>query len=311
METRALIGKFLLRICVFLVFSSTIYSILICVAGEILPKYLKRNILYTLGSVGFTHTRLEEAKITENIDILFLGSSHAYRGFDNRIFQKHGYSSFNLGTSSQTPLQTHTLLKRYVKKIKPKIIILEVSPMSFEADGVESSIDILSNDLKDLNSITMVLNQNHIKAYNTLIYSIYRDLIDINKDFAEPPNKGGDFYISGGFVENKCNKVILDTTQSIAKTINYSKTQLKCFEAIINEVRELNMRLILIQAPITSLKYATYLDNTSFDEKMMKYGEYFNFNTLMSLTDSIYFYDSHHLNQLGVDKFNTEVIIRL
>ena len=36
--------------------------------------------------------------------------------------------------------------------------------------------------------------------------------------------------------------------------------------------------------------------------------EYYNFNTLLNLEDSLHFYDSHHLNQTGVERFNTKLI---
>jgi hypothetical protein len=37
------------------------------------------------------YSRLSEIKNYKDIDILFLGSSHTYRGFDTRIFLDSGY----------------------------------------------------------------------------------------------------------------------------------------------------------------------------------------------------------------------------
>ena len=79
----------------------------------------------------------------KNVDVLFLGSSHAYRGFDPRIFRKRGYSSFNLGSSAQTPSQTKVWLKRYLKHLNPKIVIYEVYPGTFSSDGIEASLDLV------------------------------------------------------------------------------------------------------------------------------------------------------------------------
>ena len=81
-------------------------------------------------------TRLKEVKTVKNVDILFLGSSHTYRGFDTSIFHDCGYSAFNLGSSSQTPIQTLTLANRYLKQLNPKLVVLEVYPGNFTGDGV-------------------------------------------------------------------------------------------------------------------------------------------------------------------------------
>lgn len=41
---------------------------------------------------------------------------------------------------------------------------------------------------------------------------------------------------------------------------------------------------------------------------MQKYGEYYDFNGLPELDDSLHFYDNVHLNQEGVEIFNKIVI---
>jgi len=46
----------------------------------------------------------------------------------------------------------------------------------------------------------------------------------------------------------------------------------------------------------------------SFDALMSTYSDYYNFNELISLSYSVHFYDSHHLNQSGVEVFNEAFI---
>ena len=41
---------------------------------------------------------------------------------------------------------------------------------------------------------------------------------------------------------------------------------------------------------------------------MRQYSEYYNFNEIITLNDTLYFYDSHHLNQDGVNIFNKKLI---
>jgi hypothetical protein len=122
------------------------------------------------------YTRISDLKKYKNVDILFLGSSRAYRVFDTRIYAKQGYYSFNLGSSSQTPIQTKLLMKRYLKQLNPKLIVYAVDPNAF-SDGVESAMDIIANDKNDRESLKMLAKINHLKVFNTLIYGYYKDYI--------------------------------------------------------------------------------------------------------------------------------------
>ncbi len=301
--------KFIILLLKFSVFILVFYSILIIFWGRFAPAILRPNINFTYRTYGFTNTRLNEIKNFKNIDILFLGSSHAYRGFDTRIFDEAGLKSFNLGSSSQTPIQTEILIKRYLDSLKPKMIIFEVSPLSFSTDGVESTLDIISNDINDLKSIKLALNQNNLKIYNTLFYSyfhsIYRDLFD-EKKYAEDIMKGNDMYISGGYVEKQFK---------LFKYVNYpetkwefNETQFSALQRIMKLVKKRNIKLILIQAPSTSNFYNAHTNNIEFDDRISNYGIYFNFNEISKLDDSLHFYDAHHLNQKGVEILDNDVI---
>lgn len=301
--------KFMILLLKFSVFLLIFYSFLIIFWGRFAPSILRPNINFTYRTYGFTNTRLNEINNFKNIDILFLGSSHTYRGFDTRIFKNAGLTSFNLGSSSQTPIQTEILLKRYLDSLNPKMILFEVSPVTFCIDGVESTLDIISNDKNDFNSIKLALQQNNLKIYNTLFYSyfhsFYRDLSD-EKKYAEDLKKGNDIYISGGYVEKQFK---------LFKYVNYpeikwafNETQFSALQRIIEFINKRNIKLILIQAPSTSNFYKAHTNNLEFDERIGKYGIYYNFNANSKLDDSLHFYDAHHLNQKGVEIFDNDVI---
>ena len=108
-----------------------------------MPPFMAKNVRNCVGCYGHLFTRVKEAKETKNPDILFLGSSHAYRGLDPRIFAEEGITSFNLGSSSQTPINTQVLLHQYLDQIQPKMVIYEVYAGTLTSDGVESSLDLL------------------------------------------------------------------------------------------------------------------------------------------------------------------------
>lgn len=294
--------KFIQNIILFAVFALVFYICALFLFGSYRLRDLKPNINYNLG--GNTYTRLKEVKTTENIDILFLGSSHSYRGFDPRIFKKNGFSTFNLGTSAQTPTQTKVLLERYLDRLKPQLIIYEVYPPTLSFDGVESSLDIIANDKNDFYSYQMAFNINKIRTYNTLLYGTTRDLFQLNNKPIIPDEK--DMYIKGGFVEKQITSFKPQSTSE--KIITLNKSQLKAFEKVLNIINKKNIKLILVFAPVTKSRYSSYTNNKYFDHLMMSYGEYYNFNEIMKLEDSLYFYDAHHLNQNGVKLFNEKLL---
>jgi hypothetical protein len=261
--------------------------------------------------IAVRYTRFNEVNQIENVDILFLGSSHTYRGFDNRIFKEAGYSSFNLGSGSQTPQQTKILLDRYLENLNPKIVIFEVYPAVFCSDGVESSLDILANDKNDLNSLWMSIKIKHITVFNTFIYASIRDLFNMDKNVCEPVSKKNDTYISGGFVEkdstyNSAKKYVKPNAN---KLWDFDDSHFKKFNDIIKRFETKNTPVILVYSPISKLLYNSYLNNAEFDQRMESYNlPYYNFNINSQFSDSLHFYDQHHLNQKGVIKFNQMIL---
>ncbi|MFB9054532.1 hypothetical protein ACFFVB_15690 [Formosa undariae] len=245
-------------------------------------------------------------KTVNNVDILFLGSSHTYRGFDPRIFKEYGYSTFNLGSSSQTPIETNVLLDRYLDKLNPEMVIYEVYPETFSIDGVESGLDLISNDNNDLSSLLMAFKLKNISVYNTLVFASYRQIFNLDKDFNEKTNIGSDTYIKGGYVEHK-NAYYKEESLSLL-TSYPKKIQIKNFENILKTLKNKGIKVILVQSPVTKVYYDSYSNKDAFDSLMQKHGEYYNFNELISSNDSLHFYDKDHLNQNGVEIFNRKVL---
>ena len=84
--------------------------------------------------------------------------------------------------------------------------------------------------------------------------------------------------------------------------------QLKLFEEILLMLRSKKIKVVLVYVPIPKPNFDSYTNNMYFDTLMSKYSEYYNFNRIISLNDSLHFFDSHHLNQKGVELFNKKLI---
>ncbi len=298
---------FIKSLILFSLFTSFTYILMVCLWGDYTGYKLKKNLIYEIGVTGHTYSRLKEAKEVKNVDILFLGASNSFRSFDSRIFQNAGYKTFNLGTNAQTPLQTKVLLNRYLNRINPKIIIYSVAPVLLSIDGVESSLDVFANDRNDLESVKLALKQNNIKVYNTLIYAFYNEMLNRNNNFSESIKHGYDTYIEGGFVENKTHYSAANKKNEVYY-IPFIDKQIKCFENNISMIKKLNFRLIIVYPPNNRFNYKTYTKNDAFDSIMVANAEYYNFNEILELDDSLHFMDNIHLNQNGVELFNKKLI---
>ena len=256
-----------------------------------------------MGCYGHTFTRMQDAQKTKNVDVLIVGSSHAYRGIDPRILERDGITAFNLGSSAQTPINTKVLLHQYLEQINPKLVVYEAYAGTMNIDGVESSLDILSNNKIDINSIEMANEVHNLLAYNTLIFSGFRQTFGLNRKFKEEISQGGDTYVSlTGFVETKFRKNIFDKE-------NFSNWDLRenQKEELINNIKFIKSKGIevyIVQAPITNDLYKSISNHNEVDQFLDKLGNYKNYQNLIELRDSTDFFDNNHLNQIGVEKFN-------
>ena len=299
--------QFIANILKFGALAGAFYLVALFAFGTIFPwRVPLANLNYPLGSGGHMYTRLKEAKGIGDIDILFLGSSKAYRGFDTRIFENAGYSSFNFGSSAQTPLQTELLLERYLSGINPKLVVYEVYPLTLNREGVESALDINANSEIDLETLEMVLELGHLKPFNAFLYGLMRDVLNMNDDFQEPAVQEEDTYVQGGYVEREMSYF---RHQKVEKKVwPTNEEQSERFIEIIDMFKKRNIPVVLVNSPLTSSLYNSYTNNEEVDQKMGQLAPYYNFNELMNLDDSLYFYDASHLNQKGVEQFNHKLI---
>ena len=272
----------------------------------ILPSYYSPNIKHVLGKLGHLNTRITEADNLEHSDILILGSSHAYRGLDTRIISKLGKSTFNIGSNSQTPVQSKILAERYLSKLNPELVLFEVYPMTFTMDGVESSLDLISNSDMDLSLARLVLEHKNPKVLNTAIYASVRQVLNLDESFIEEKTNKTGTYISGGFVEAPLKTYQYESYEE--QKWNFEQSQFDALDRTLKLIESTGAKCILLYSPITSNNYNSYTNQAYFDSLMKTKANYIDFNPLVQLDDSLHFYDSHHLNQSGVELYNNELV---
>jgi uroporphyrinogen-III synthase len=68
-------------------------------------------------------------------DVLVVGSSHAYRGYDPREFEKYNLKLFAAGSGFQNTLATYILSKDVFRPTKNSLVIIDLFDQTFVGDG--------------------------------------------------------------------------------------------------------------------------------------------------------------------------------
>ena len=303
-------ARFLKRFVLFIVFASIIYVSLLVIFEEFLPGYMKPNIRWEPSSRGHLYTRMQDLDTVKAVDILVLGSSHAYRGFDPRIFCASGYNIFVLGSSAQTPLQTARLAEKFIPKLKPKLVLYEAYPRVIGYDGIESTLDFLANDDLDLSLAHLAISTRNIMVVNTLLYSFFKKKVFRKSHQPESKVKvyedgRKDIYVPGGYVSSKdVNRLY----QEERITVSINNTQLAALRKTVAIAKNNNSDIVFVYAPVTQAHYQAISDNDLLSPILNTYGTYIDFNKKLKLNDTLDFRDAHHLNQSGVKKFNDSLM---
>ena len=306
--------RFLIKIVVFVLFTALIffgfYSLI-----SFSPKLRKElKIKVATGGNGASLLRYREAKTYGSVDVLFCGSSHCYRGFDTRIFDQAGIRTFNLGSSSQTPINTLYLLPDYLNDLSPKKLILEVSWITLLFPPNESTIDLISNTPLTSNSLKMVIHNTNRDVFLTYFFVLTDRIYHPLAGFKQRESKYNT-YIRGGYVASKLikNKALNKTLKE--ETNSYPKNQLEAIEEIIALCKERNIEVIFVKAPVNKTVVQAIKNYEEMDQPLWAIAKQNNIQFIDFNDPMIYkklkmdperdWYDNTHLTQSGVEKFNT------
>ena len=276
----------------------------------ILQICTKNRLWGSPGGFGQSLERFRDIEAYKNIDVLFIGSSHAYRSFDPRIFSKYGLTSFNMGSPSQTPLNSYYLLKRYFSALNPRLVIYEAYFKIFEVDGLESFYDLCTNLSFSKEILEMVSAIRHPHAINTLVSTYLARIGDPLRE-AKQQTIEGETYVSGGYVES----YLLQESTDFGKTrhIKISEVQMEYFTKIFSFLRERDCKVVLVMQPMPKEYLETIANYDISSQKISQVArsfgiQYFDFNDMLTLDTQKDFKDYQHLNSYGVTKFNEALI---
>ena len=249
------------------------------------------------------------------VDILFLGSSHAFEDFNTgTLWDEYGMASYILGGSVQPMWNTYYYLKEALKTQDPKVIVLEGYSTIMSQDYIDDSRIIKNNyglkwSLDKLNSIKVSSPKERwsefILEYEQY-HTRYRELS--GADFL--PNQNNRLYDDWkGFGCNMETTPLeaIDVSEVINRAPLHEKTE-KYYRMILELAQEENIPIIVVISPYADIdegeqqKYNTASDIAEeYGVPFVNYNLYLNEIGLDFSTDAG---DKSHLNYRGNRKFS-------
>jgi len=274
-----------------------------------LYQYVTRD--FTLpGGYGYTLTRFREIEQHQDIDLLFAGSSRCYYSFAPQVFERLGLTTFNMGSPSQTPLNSYYLLKKYYNRLTPKLVVVEINPHILQKDGVESFLDLMINQPVSPEIVAMGLATRDPYAINTLGVQLLNSL---REDFGavRMQPRPMDEYIPGGAVSAKnFNEQTFDETPF---AVDIPDRQLDYLEDIVEFVHSRGGRILLVVAPVPHEWKGVITNYADAFAPLRALAQargvrLYDFNEAMTLDTRTFFKDFHHLNANGAKIFSYDVV---
>jgi hypothetical protein len=230
-------------------------------------------------------------------DAIVLGSSHAYRGYDPRIFEQSEISLFNAGTSAQNAKGSLVLYNEYLRD-RSDVFILDIYDPVFELEGTESNMRLIQN--VPSNDAAFDLVKQEVKMYTLNALAVR--MASLNP-IDEAPNSD---YIKNGFCEKKG---ILYAVEPLNDSVfDENEEMFEAFETVIKQMQADGKRIVLCSHPLpASLGLHNYHDKflARFTPLIQRLGvQYIDLTYYTEGFGINEFADLSHLNQQGVELYN-------
>jgi hypothetical protein len=256
-------------------------------------------------------------------EVVFLGSSHAYKSFNPAIIDSATrLNSFVAGSPAQTPVTSYYVLKNVLRTQSPKTIVFEnyFFTVFYETGQLDNAGEVYDNmpdsPVKDeffRNGFNIydkcALSFAPVLRYKNNYMYVLKKIIGKAKISSSAKNmyKGyEDTHLRIKQKEltekNKFDGYVFDSSK-------INETNIKYFKKIIDLCKQKNIRIIIFTCPVPPVSYKKIRNPNDIDayfKKLVKYYgvEYYNYLNpgLLGLNqDTIYFSDYTHLNNLGAE----------
>ncbi len=294
----------------------TTYSILYFITVE--EKSLLYHTSPVLRSQGKRHSfkSLQEFERTkkEKFDFVVMGSSHAYRSYDPRIFAREGYRIHNLGTSSQRIMHSYVLGNTLINRSITDCVIIDLYSGAITGTIDEASTNLIQNIPTLKGAVQMALHSKDIRAINMLTLKCFDHLFLKKSEIDTTVNYNKrSVYINGGFAETK-DSINAPNPRQRYQYIK-GNSNLKYLEKLLRHFEKEKLKVFIVFTP-TPKEYRPqnkeeYVLEISQLASAFKNVTMLDFTSKLDLNSQHHFYDHRHLNQSGVEIFNKVLISEL
>lgn len=281
---------------------------------SLLLAYLNNIFKFKYGDGIYDLTKFYELE-NDTVDVLILGSSHAFENFNTgTLWDEYGMSTYILAGSFQPMWNTYYYLKEALKTQKPKLIVLEGYCTMFSQEYIDDSRIIKNNyglswsvdKIESLKASSPKSRWREFFLEYTQYHTRYKELS--REDFIV--NQGNPFYDDWkGF---GCNMVTtpLECTDisDVTDRKDLSDKTERYYRETIELAKENNIPIIVVVSPyagITSEEQAMF--NRACDIATELGAPFVNCNTLVDdigINYSVDAADEAHLNYRGNQKFS-------
>ncbi len=298
--------RFILRSLLFLIVACSFITAMIYAAS--ITKYNEKGSILRqvtgnpVKKGGDTFLRFYEAENnTKPVDIMVIGSSRAFRAFDPTIFEKHGLNIQIIASSSQTALNTYYLTRKYLSKLKPKMVIFDIHLGLLNNNGLESFFDLCTNTPISPELYEMALAIDQPNTYTAIQASLINQL-------DTPIYQGFEFKAPKGYRKGFLSSFVTDTTLTI-NPIDTAMEKRKLYpqelknigfvEKTIQFILDQNVQLVLTRQPV--LAPETFNSQRRIRRIAMDHNlKYIDLNRYIDRFDPKHdFYNRTHINSHG------------
>jgi hypothetical protein len=260
---------------------------------------------YYFNKGGNTYRALHDINSGQKYDVLVLGGSHVYRGYDPRIFAKQGLQLYNLGTSNQTISNTYFISKEYLHTNTAKLVLLDFYDEGFLENGLEfeSALNLIPN-FRESNKVPLEMA---FALYDFRLLNVYwLRLLNYSK---QPININEKQYVYNGYCER---------TDSIKEAITMDKIPDKVERIKCHFLEKFLQRMLALKLPVVAVNYPNpWLDyqprHQQFYNTIAPIFKHYKIPVLdyayrLKIDSKNHYYDYTHLNQAGVTLFNEQLL---
>lgn len=301
--------KTLKSILIFGAFTAVFFVGMLVVLAKVQYKDVsllsRTNLFYSIKGNN-EYKRFHEFDENKIWDVLVMGSSHAYRGYNPTVFENNGYSCYNLGSSGQTIRETYHIISNMKKH--PKLYVIDLHVGSFESDGVESASRLIANVKDDQLAAAIAFDEfNWMLSLSFAKRKIESQYPPIFKEAEEDTVH----YYNGFAGRNEKVKEGIDY-KSIGKNFIPTSFGMEYLDKLVTYLKENDLRAVFVTHPQPEAINHNQMNEFSDAIKDKLNEDFLYFNYAFSLTNQFNtfedFYDSHHLNLQGSNKF-TELLL--